>query len=114
MTEQEILEGNKLIAKFMGAEIDENFARFLNYSNDSVSGRGYHIFELLYHSSWDWLMPVVEKIESLKEVESAFIIELNYCSIWVKDNLVFNTEEKTKIKSVYKTIIEFIKWHNIQ
>ncbi len=48
-------ENNKLIAKFMDTEITNNTKNILGSS-------------LKYHSSWDWLMPVIEKIESLNFV----------------------------------------------
>ena len=58
MSEKEIIEGNKLIAEFMGIKIIQSrygcnhplvTCPYPDYSN------------LKYHSSWDWLMPVVEK-----------------------------------------------------
>ena len=54
LTQQENIEGNKLIASFMGdtkrnLELDPNVS-------------GYH-----YHDSFDWLMPVVEKIEMMNK-----------------------------------------------
>jgi len=44
-------ESNKLIAEFMGVDIHEFVMN---------GGKKWE-----YHSSWDWLMPVVEKIEEL-------------------------------------------------
>ena len=59
MTTQEILEGNKLIAEFMGAKRKEysitNREHYL-----FRDGRKYLTENLIFHSSWDWLMPVVE------------------------------------------------------
>jgi hypothetical protein len=56
--ETEIIEGNKLIAEFMNHEED--------YDEHGVWQK------LQYHSSWDWLMPVVEKIKSGKVNNEAF------------------------------------------
>ena len=47
--ETQIIEGNKLIAEFMEFPTAETAGRI----NDDAAK---------YHSSWDWLMPVVEKI----------------------------------------------------
>lgn len=58
-------ESNNLIAEFMG------------YINTTPTDKDFNIFEnnegkmlesmsMKYHSSWDWLMPVVEKIESFE------------------------------------------------
>lgn len=51
------MENNKLIAEFMGA----------------VGSPMYKPNEMKYHSSWDWLMPVIEKIEHL-----GYTFEKNY------------------------------------
>ncbi len=50
-----IIEWNKLIAEFMGvshAAVDGNLYYYVN-------GDSYDTLE--YHTSWDWLMPVVNK-----------------------------------------------------
>lgn len=54
---------NKLIALFMGLEEDGVDGYLVDMNKDY----GYQIVHescFLYHSSWDWLMPVVEKIEN--------------------------------------------------
>ena len=51
---------NKLIALFMGLQED----RIDGYLVDMDKDYGYQIVHescFLYHSSWDWLMPVIEK-----------------------------------------------------
>lgn len=70
---------------------------------------------LKYHSSWDWLMPVVEKIEALGyEV----VITSGMCHIFnTKDlNNEFcnksNNNKTSKIELVITTILEFIQWYN--
>ena len=51
-------ESNKLVAEFMGCIYNNDFY----YDNDpNMYPEG--IEGSKYHSSWDWLMPVVEKIE---------------------------------------------------
>lgn len=54
---------NKLIALFMGLEEDGVDGYLVDMDKDY----GYQIVHescFLYHSSWDWLMPVVFKIEN--------------------------------------------------
>lgn len=54
---------NKLIALFMGLEEDGVDGYLVDMDKDY----GYQIIHescFLYNSSWDWLMPVVDKIEN--------------------------------------------------
>ena len=72
MTQEEILEGNKLIAEFMGGKEVDWFSErviMIPYSDELTihnyfgKAKGYMLDrEIKYHSSWDWLMPVLDKI----------------------------------------------------
>lgn len=91
LTPQEIIEGNKLIASFMGdtkrnLELDPNVS-------------GYH-----YHNSFDWLMPVVNKIRSLYNatVDVPFDIVDVIAEGCIEANII----------QVYTGVVEFIKWYN--
>lgn len=94
-----ILEGNKLIAEFLGWHLDPKRS-------------------LKYHSSWDWLMPVVEKINATREYD--VIIFRSGCHINDENDLIFETtlEEgrasENLIGRVWPAIVRFIKWHNEQ
>lgn len=61
MTPEEIIEGNKLIAEFMGYEKHPTIEDCLRDPQKSEHNF-MHPSHLKYHSSWDWLMPVIEKI----------------------------------------------------
>ena len=67
------IENNILIAEFMGFGIIQSNIYNIPVT-DSIIGIGYVPEKMEYNSSWDWLMPVVEKIESL-DLE----IDHNYC-----------------------------------
>lgn len=88
---------NKLISVFM--EISEDYIDF-------------NLDELNYHSDWNLLMLVVEKIESM-----GYMVDIK--NNWVvihKDgqSVVVRIEEgKTKKEDVYEGIVEFIKWYNL-
>ena len=90
-------ENNKIIQEFMN-----------HYEN--MGNRG-----LLYHSDWNWLMEVVEKIESL---EFEVFIETYEVRIELYNNTIFRQHTKvsnqTKIQAVYNACVEFIKWYNEQ
>jgi hypothetical protein len=58
-----MMENNKLIAEFMELPTEVSKAGLLNYYHREYnSGTWYEEHELSYNVSWDWLMPVVEKI----------------------------------------------------
>ena len=60
------MKNNKLIAEFMGVEKTYNPSteKVLSYAvNDDVQCLPH---ELKYHTSWDWLMPVIENIDHLQ------------------------------------------------
>jgi hypothetical protein len=63
------------------------------------------------HIDFNWLMPVVEKIETMKF--SVMVIG-KYTRIQCPHPYKeFATDIcETKIESVYKAVVEFIKWHN--
>lgn len=116
---QEIIEGNKLIAKFMGGTFS-NYANntkgwiIPNLTKNGVDGDENN---LKFHSDWNWLMSVVEKIE--QDGEPIEIIgnksKTHYFThSYSPVNKYFKTEGATKIESVYKSVIEFIKYHNEQ
>lgn len=63
-----------------------------------------------YESSWDMLMPVVEKIESLAPTRVK--IDCNECTII--GGRRFKVHTLKKINSVYQCVAQFIKWQSSQ
>lgn len=120
MTQEEIIEGNELIAKFMGAtELGKSSglsdpSKCLNMVHPiNCDGIEYvSLSELKYHSSWDWLMSVVEEIESL-----GWIVEIieKSCAIRCgnKPNRFFETLTicDLKMEAIWSSIVKFIKWY---
>ena len=93
-------ESNKLIAKFIKLEVG---------IYPSNSGKGYwctpigdiernEAERLLYHTSWGWLMPVVEKI--IKSDEGAS---------FHKSGL-----QDADIDKTYKSVIDYIEHYNLK
>ena len=64
--------------------------------------------ELLFDKSWDWLMPVVDKIEN--ETSTTFNIEND--NVHISGDFKLSIFEHSKIESVYKAVVEFIKYYN--
>ena len=105
MKTQEIIEGNKLIAEFMG-EIP-----YHNNTPELICNDG-----MLYHVSWDWLMPVVEKVENDNNLFS-FEIKERYVFISAfNGNLIthWDYHQNTKIQATWLAVVEFIKWYAVQ
>lgn len=70
---------------------------------------------LRFHSSWDWLMPVVEKISKMGlgpiDNDRATSLEIEEAT---KQAEVCLLCIDTPIQTVYESVVEFIKWYNTQ
>src|SRR5690606_21540352 len=121
MKETEIIEGNMLIAEFVGL-------RFRGFAGGNpMTGIEYeweaevpdfldHDAQILplydedrpeehfrFHTSWDWLMPVVEKIE--KDMHVA--IQYHACNIFnANDSQVHRVAKK--VEAVWIAVVAFI------
>ena len=96
-------ENNKMIAEFMDARYEEN--KSFHESSDAY----YEDCELEYHTSWDWLMPVVEKIESLGYVFTIQGGKAEYGEM-ISETQCFIAEDK--LSSTYQAVVEFINQYN--
>jgi hypothetical protein len=101
----EIEESNKLIAEFMNIKHkDDNLYIDLlreMKSNGVYFEQGYMVSELKYNTSWDWLMPVVEKCYQCDYEEGSDL------------HMLLNDAIMTiNISEVYKAVVEFIQWYN--
>ena len=98
-------ENNKIIAEFMGRVIPEDKLEF--YDENPTTH--------YYNSNWNWLMQVVEKIESLdghlhicdNDVFVHFPKRIKGCVRINGESL-----KLSKIEAVYNACVEFIKWYN--
>lgn len=123
MKNQETIQGNKLIAEFMGAPGD---LHWLPQHREPCIFQGalqdydehFRSDELKYHLSWDWLMPVVERIESLsfqtfigladdgsqkfKVVKGEYHKDVTGCPVW----------DDAKIQATWRGVVNFIEWYS--
>ena len=127
MLVKEIKSSNLVIAEFMGGVLHKNWASKIYpdlmdtiiFPTGSIptlfSSALWSPSQLLYHESWDWLMPVVEKIENQR---ARIIIDKESCVIMFDIVFPYGFEtfqnEGSKIEQVYKAIFEYIKWFNTQ
>lgn len=121
MENEQILAGNKLITEFIGGKINNTdfYGNFEGYE---------------YHSSWDWLMKVVEKIENIDIRNNGYDfpkvkfqgdhVEIFayatyrgtsfYWKKWYSLTGTFNNhvhQVDTKIEAVWLAVVEFLKWY---
>jgi hypothetical protein len=130
----DIIKKNILIAEFMGGEYKSKYREcsdcgkptnellekvefdISNYCPSDLYYSWCTPSELEYHKSWDWLMPVVEKIEDLVDYDKDAYNK--YGDLWCEladDKLqqirgVLNLIPK--IDQLYNSVISFIKFHN--
>jgi|ETNvirenome_2_60_1030617.scaffolds.fasta_scaffold00013_47 hypothetical protein len=110
------MKDNKLIAEFMGFPqqtdiVDDRTTAY--YIGDVIKANNaknqnpddvFHPDDMLFNSSWDWLMPVVEKcFDRLMEDDNSD--DLSFC---LNDALL-----TTNIDEVYKAVVNFIKNHDL-
>lgn len=118
--------GNKLIAEFMGGVLKPAESKHPNnpYNKPTWWGVGDRKdvghFSLHYHTSWDWLMPVVEKIIQIGDVD----IDCHNWLIKISTNIssskswqvtshdYIRTMGATMLGAYHFCVIEFIQWYN--
>lgn len=112
--EQKIIEFAEeiKIAKFMGLTVYDGLS---DDGKKKWKGevRQFSPYQLLYKTDWNWIMPVIERIESL-----GYVVDIgkNQCHInktgmfsdWFSCDII----DETKILSTYKAVVQFIKFYN--
>lgn len=127
MKQEWIDQYNKKCAEFLGyigyqenpknkkSEILYNITLFpyLSYNETFMEYSGYDtiyfIEDLQFHSDWNWIMEVVEKINSFQFGESDYSLQ----GINIKF-LIHSRIGKSSKKSVIESIDQFIDWYNKQ
>ncbi len=116
---QNIIEGNRLIAEFMGCFLSAPDAQ--HYSHPLPDGSTTYDYtmpvdDLRYHHSWSVLMPVVEKTATFNlrkgRLWFEFEIQRSYCHIWSNNGHEFKRNYGTTIEATWHTVVEFITWYN--
>lgn len=129
MSEQEIIEGNRLIAEFIGMTIKEGNWResFTGWyrTNGFLNVEYIQEESLLFHSSLDWLIPVFERIQYIDDNNSEFFDEYYNIEFTIDllNGVTFKIDKKRifmqtafgpgqLVDSVWSGVISFIKWYN--
>lgn len=95
MTQEEILEYNKLCAEFLGEEMT---TYFVETQMDLIGSS-----ELHFHSDWNWIMEVVEAIEKKSWVN------IKGCAVDI--STIANLNAPTKKEAVVQAINQFLIWY---
>ncbi len=109
MNEQEILEGNKLIAEFMGMRLEiYNYYGIMEYEWLPSQKNSNWCFQdpPPFNSNWNWLMPVIKRIKDIQgdniEIQKRYSILMDFMTTM-------------DIEMIYRSgVLEFIKWYNIK
>ena len=86
------MENNKLIAEFMGGKFSHPHWRLPNTGRWTED-------KLQYHTSWDWIMPVVNKCMQTGDNTDEW-------------DALGDTLSTINITNVYQGVVEFINFYN--
>jgi hypothetical protein len=103
---------NELIAEFMGFRRPDGERYYvvpaeyknLTYNEDIIEDNNRQLF---FSESWDWLMPVVEKIVEVTCVDGA---KVGGAGMALK--LFAERPITTSIEAIHKGVVDWIKWYN--
>lgn len=84
-------ENNKIIAEFLGYEVNYNKCYSPKYNDGTIA-------PMMFHKSWDWLIPVIEKCYVLDT--TTYYRTIHY------------SMESFDIEKVYIEVVDFIKNQN--
>ena len=130
-------ENNRIIAEFMGWSTHPRHGDkyLINKSKDRVNLPWYSecnweasLREFNYHSDWNILMPVVEKIENTKikdySISTDITDDKTFINVWHYGDggkwsiLISNLNEEykdfNKMQRTYKAVVKFINFYNKQ
>ena len=117
MEDKLISEGNELLAKFMNVSIVQSktsMAKF--YHSDEftlVNGKLAFAYNLKFDKDWNWLMKIIEKIESIDN--SDVLIYNHICYIDFKHGEYMcdfhRWENSSKIEMTFIAIVKFLNWY---
>jgi hypothetical protein len=116
-----IEEKNRMIAEFMGLKFKDDDAYIKELKEMKSNGiyfeQGYMTSELKYHTSWDWLMPVAEQIESIHEESNGvkyflYDIDITQHSCRIDSIGIHMGGFNSKIEATYAAVLAFIEWYN--
>ena len=130
----ELSKGNWLLAEFIGVkktDIKDSFNEITYKLPECINDFMHcsHFGYLRFYDSWDWLMCVVDKIESLHPQNNSctqFRVKISGKSCVILDefingtdyekdflNLYFNFHDSRR-STVWNACVKFVQWYNLQ
>lgn len=130
MTPQEILEGNKIIASYLSMNNPDFKVQYRGFRSSlgaslltffkrpsEMTDTEWERSLLYFHKDWSWLMPAVERLESLPQ--TTFTIIGTKCRVakfrdndpCIADYMKLH-ESDSKKQSIWLAVVDFIKWYN--
>lgn len=106
---------NEVIARFVGGKrIQHPSQKF--FSEDHFGyvchkGHWWNERNLQYHTSWDWLIPVIQKIKGmhLDILKQAYVMEYMKAAAHMNSGLL-----SLKIEEAHLGVYKFLTWYNQQ
>jgi len=116
LEEEPELSDDEKIAVFMGMSRRPSSPTYYDFSPE-YRPSGIHMVchedRTRFKTSWDWLMPVLEKIEDTFSTEilnsMAFIDGKHGCYIGIDDR--FEGVSDSKIEAVYMSVVKYVTWY---
>ncbi len=119
------IEFNILCAEFLGWEQGED-GRY--WKETPTESSNWYVDEMYFHSDWNWIMEVVEKIDNIfvfedysismtLETDGLSIITVHYYQpdrTKQKRTKQFTSKSKNKKEAVVEAIWQFLNWYNEQ
>ncbi len=116
------MENNKLIAEFMGFQKTNigwyDSEEIMPPLSNTYDSNTFDEHELAFHKSWDWLMPVVDRIEGIIDEHGCAKYNVRIEQSWVDIIDNHTSDEIVKVdgdnrrEATYKAVVEFINQYN--
>lgn len=105
---------NKLIAVFDGGRIEGEYFFFSDGDTNYRRGRYIKESKLKYHTSWDWIVPVVQKIHRiLNEMHKSMPPNSAKKGDLIEVDISYGFLQ-LEMERIYPHVITFIEWYNKQ
>ncbi len=113
-----IAEKNRMIAEFIGHEEEQTesgeFVYAIEFQNseklNDIQIEFFYANELKYHTSWDWLMPVIKEISNKTGYVYVMYDTDSYFTN-MGDSFYFGGGFES-IEQTHIAVVEFIEWYN--